>query len=281
MIDPGIWTSAQFMSLTIRQRLIFVGLISNSDDEGRLRGEAVKIKALLFPSDNISVSKVDADLRIITKIGLINRWQENGEIFIELPKWEKYQRVDKPKSSLIPKYSPTYPRLIQDESPTPPAKGMEGNGKERKEIKNSEKIENPKLSANAESQKISLKSEKQKNHQSKIECLRHEISTLLLIPEIKVEFSKVGKVLELVDGDLNQAIGAVWIFRQNRHNKEFLLQTPEEKVTGLIKWINGETHKDPPDQKWIAWFEEGFKKYNKTQGVPNSVGQILGKIANP
>lgn len=101
-LDPGIWTSEQFLNCSIRQRLIFIGLISNADDEGRLRGEAKRIKALIFPGDHIPLSQIENDLQFLTLTRLIHRWQIDNEIFIELPSWKKYQKFNYKTDSHLP-----------------------------------------------------------------------------------------------------------------------------------------------------------------------------------
>ena len=35
MIDPNIWQSEDFNSLSLMGRLLFIGMFSNADDEGR------------------------------------------------------------------------------------------------------------------------------------------------------------------------------------------------------------------------------------------------------
>ena len=103
-LDPGIWTSDQFIGLTHRQRLMFIGLISNADDEGRLRGENKKIKALIFPGDHIPISQIENDLQFLTFKKLIHRWQTEGEIYIELPTWHKYQKLNFKTESHLPSF---------------------------------------------------------------------------------------------------------------------------------------------------------------------------------
>ena len=51
MIDPGIWQSEDFSKLSTLAKLVFIGLFSNADDEGRGRAKAAYIKSTLFPYD--------------------------------------------------------------------------------------------------------------------------------------------------------------------------------------------------------------------------------------
>ena len=54
MIDPEIWQSETIAALTRDQRLLFIGLFSNADDQGRLRAHPALIRSLVFPYDDIT-----------------------------------------------------------------------------------------------------------------------------------------------------------------------------------------------------------------------------------
>ena len=41
MIDPGIWQSEDFAKMSTLGKLVFIGLFSNADDEGRGRANAL------------------------------------------------------------------------------------------------------------------------------------------------------------------------------------------------------------------------------------------------
>lgn len=61
MIDPGIWTSEDFANLSMLARLVWVGLISNADDEGRGKANTAYLKSQLFPyDDELSLKKIDS-----------------------------------------------------------------------------------------------------------------------------------------------------------------------------------------------------------------------------
>ena len=51
MIDPQIWVIEDFSKLSFLSRLIWIGLISNADDEGRGKANISYLKSQLFPSD--------------------------------------------------------------------------------------------------------------------------------------------------------------------------------------------------------------------------------------
>ena len=102
MIDPNFWQSEDVASLTIRQRLLLIGLFSNADDEGKLRGNPAFVRSTVFPYDDIPVQDIQADLDAIEGIGTILQYQVGGNKYIKLVNWKKFQRVDKPQKSMIP-----------------------------------------------------------------------------------------------------------------------------------------------------------------------------------
>lgn len=102
MIDPNFWQSEDVSKLTIRQRLLLIGLFSNADDEGKLRGNPAFVRSIIFPYEDFSVSEIEEDLNAIESIGTILQYEVRGSKYIKLVNWDKFQRVDKPQPSMIP-----------------------------------------------------------------------------------------------------------------------------------------------------------------------------------
>lgn len=121
MIDPTIWTSTSFLKLNFRQRLLFIGIVSNSDDFGKISGDLRTLKARIFPVDSMKPSKIESDLKIIENTNsMILRYNVDGIPYIKLPKWHVYQRVDKAYESQIPEpfldNSEINPGVVEDDS---------------------------------------------------------------------------------------------------------------------------------------------------------------------
>ena len=97
-------------------RLLFTWLIPHLDCEGRLHGDPVTVKSIVFPRRKISESKVEKYLQEIEKKGLIFRYSVNGNVYLLAPHFEKHQvglQKSKEAQSQIP---PPTPELIQTES---------------------------------------------------------------------------------------------------------------------------------------------------------------------
>lgn len=105
LITSEIWTNEKFGRLDKIGRLLFIGLITNADDDGRIKGSPNFLKAKIFPYDNdVNAEDIDKCLDICHTNKLIARYSVNGDSFISLLGWNEHQqiRVDRRKPSLIP-----------------------------------------------------------------------------------------------------------------------------------------------------------------------------------
>lgn len=91
MIDPAFWQSETVASLNIEQRYLFIGLFSNADDQGRLRGHSALIRNTVFPYDEIALEQIERDLKALEAIGTVILYQVDGKTFIQIANWWKYQ----------------------------------------------------------------------------------------------------------------------------------------------------------------------------------------------
>jgi len=103
MIEPAIWQSESMGRLTIRQRLMFIGMFSNADDQGRLRASAPVIRSMIFPFDDISLSEVESDIMAIEREKCIMLYTVEGPRYAQVTNWWKYQQHQWAYPSLIPK----------------------------------------------------------------------------------------------------------------------------------------------------------------------------------
>ena len=102
LIDPRVWQSGHFKRLNMRQRLLWLGIITLADDEGKLRGEPAVIKADIFPFDSVNLKTVESDLSVLGNEGVLHSYQVEGDLYIWIPKWERYQKPSHPTPSKIP-----------------------------------------------------------------------------------------------------------------------------------------------------------------------------------
>lgn len=105
MISPDIWQSEDFSKLSTLAKIVFIGMFSNADDEGRGRGKAVYLKSIIFPYDeDIRVADVDKTLSEISSNMSVIFYSHNENIYYELTNWKIWQKVEKPQPSKIPAF---------------------------------------------------------------------------------------------------------------------------------------------------------------------------------
>ena len=72
-------------------RLLFTWLVPHLDCEGRMHGDPITVKSIVFPRRNISVQKVEKILMELENGGLIFRYSVNGNQYLSAPNFEKHQ----------------------------------------------------------------------------------------------------------------------------------------------------------------------------------------------
>lgn len=87
-IKPSFFRSEQVVSVSFEWRLLFAGLWTMADREGKLLDRPKTIKMELFPSDSLDV---DSGLKALMDVGLIIRYSINGINYIHIPEFLKHQ----------------------------------------------------------------------------------------------------------------------------------------------------------------------------------------------
>lgn len=88
-IKPDFFTNEQVASLPFHWRLLFVGLWTQADREGRLEDRPLRLKAELFAYDDLDVKD---GLESLHRVGLISRYEANGIKVIMITNFVKHQR---------------------------------------------------------------------------------------------------------------------------------------------------------------------------------------------
>lgn len=87
-IKPGFFLNDQLAQVPPLGRLLFAGLWCLADRKGRLESRPVKIKAQILPYDNCDCEALLGDLE---KHGFIERYEVDGNCFIQIVKFEQHQ----------------------------------------------------------------------------------------------------------------------------------------------------------------------------------------------
>lgn len=118
MIDPNIWQSEDFSRLSTLGKLVFIGLFSLADDEGRGRCNPVYLKSTLFPyEEGIRSADIDKTLSEISSNMSVILYSCDGSSYYSLYNWNTWQKIDRPSESKIPEYNPqVMQRLFVEDS---------------------------------------------------------------------------------------------------------------------------------------------------------------------
>lgn len=99
-LKPGFFRNADLAELPFEARLLFAGLWTLADRDGRLEDKAKQIKIELFPADNVDC---DALLDLICKTKMLERYEVDGVRYLQVVNFNKHQNPHRDeKPSTIP-----------------------------------------------------------------------------------------------------------------------------------------------------------------------------------
>src|SRR5688572_4480726 len=82
---------------------LWMGMITEADDEGRLVGNTAQLRALIFPYQAaLTLEEVESALVHVAKTGLVRLYTVGKTRFIEFPSWKHHQRINRPTPSKLP-----------------------------------------------------------------------------------------------------------------------------------------------------------------------------------
>lgn len=88
-IKPQFFQNEEVAALPFQWRLLFIGLWTQADRDGRLEDRPARLKAMLFPYDDL---QIDEGLGCLVNAGLLTRYDGNGLRLIAIPTWAKHQQ---------------------------------------------------------------------------------------------------------------------------------------------------------------------------------------------
>lgn len=100
-VKPELFDDPDIGALPIEARWLFIGLLTQADRRGRLIDDPRRLKARLFPYDNIDV---DAALTALATAGFVARYEVDGRRYVQVRSFEKHQRPHpkEPESTIPP-----------------------------------------------------------------------------------------------------------------------------------------------------------------------------------
>ena len=94
MIDPSIWINEDFGTLTNLAKLVYIGLFSMADDEGRGKASPAYIKAVLFPyNDDLRIADIIKTLSEISSTMSVIFYSCDENMYYTLTSWKTWQKI--------------------------------------------------------------------------------------------------------------------------------------------------------------------------------------------
>lgn len=121
-IKPAFFMNELLVGLPFEYRLLFIGLWTLCDREGRMEDRPVKVKMELFPADNVDVNE---GLQALHDNGFVLRYEVDGSRYVQVLAWGKHQNPHhREAASTIPapaqpKASPRPKQADGESSPRP------------------------------------------------------------------------------------------------------------------------------------------------------------------
>lgn len=177
MIDPSLWEDENFGKLSPRARILFIGLFSNADDEGRIRANDPYIRSTIFMYDDLSlneIKKIKAEVISVMKHAKLYTVSDNEYIYFD--NWATFQkqREDRIQPSSLPS--------VDDGQMTDKCQADDGQ-----------------MSAQVKLSKVKLSKVKDTEKNSKnshTPCTKEELQTIA--DELQVDFTDVEAVHETI-----------------------------------------------------------------------------------
>jgi len=99
-IKPGFFRNADLAELSVEARLLFIGLWTIADREGRLDDRPKQIKMEIYPADSFDVSAL---LEELADTDMLDRYEVGGKKYIQIVNFTKHQNPHKDeRASAIP-----------------------------------------------------------------------------------------------------------------------------------------------------------------------------------
>jgi len=100
-IKPEFWTDSKVRKCSPWARLLFLGSLNFSDDEGYMTDDADELRVRILPSDNIDATALVDEL---VSVGLLERLPlHSGGFCLHIKGFKRHQIVSHPKTSGIRK----------------------------------------------------------------------------------------------------------------------------------------------------------------------------------
>lgn len=98
IIQPEFWSDGKISRLSLRAKVLFIGLWSFSDDGGVHPDDVVELRLRVFPGDlDATDDAISGCLDELVRHDLVLRWtSQDGGNYLHVRNWTKHQKIRKP-----------------------------------------------------------------------------------------------------------------------------------------------------------------------------------------
>lgn len=138
-VKPEFWQHPKTGTVSRDARLLFLGLLNEADDEGRMRYSPKRLAGVLFPFDeDVTSAELGIWISELSQATLVDVYTVDGADYLAVPGFTEHQRINRPSKSILPVKPPgglTEPSLNPPRAVTEVSRGeveveqgMEGEG---------------------------------------------------------------------------------------------------------------------------------------------------------
>ena len=92
MIHRSLWKSETLAACDMTTRLLFIGIVTNADDQGRLQSHPALLRSEIFPFDDIALKTIEHGLRRLEEQKSLICYTAGGKALVQVAHWWEYQQ---------------------------------------------------------------------------------------------------------------------------------------------------------------------------------------------
>jgi hypothetical protein len=101
-VKPSFWGDDKVARLSRDERLLFLGLVSMADDDGRFLASTAAVGGFVFPNDELPPSRIGRWLKRLDGIRLVYLYEVDGIKYGVLPGFKRHQVINRVTKSVLP-----------------------------------------------------------------------------------------------------------------------------------------------------------------------------------
>lgn len=105
-IKPTFWGDDKVARLTRDERLLFLGLVSMADDDGRFLASAAAVGGFVFPNDELPPARISKWLKRLDATRLVHLYEVDSIKYGVLPGFNRHQVINRTTPSSLPEPPP-------------------------------------------------------------------------------------------------------------------------------------------------------------------------------